>query len=68
MIITYSWLDQYKIIGINDTIQYFGKDVLPKYKVFGTLSDNRTVFGTLFDSMASGTLSDRKPTTTLGDS
>lgn len=29
------------------------------YKVFGTLSDNRT---------ASGILSDRKPTTILGDS
>lgn len=68
MIITYSWLDQYKIIGINDITQYFGKDVVPKYKAFGILSDSGAISGTLFDNKASGVLSDRKPTTTLGDS
>lgn len=45
MIITYSWFDQYKIIGANDISRYFGIEtvILPKYKAFGVLSDKKPI-------------------------
>ena len=39
MIRVYAWLDQYKKIGLNDILQYFGIEVIAKYETLQVTSN-----------------------------